>query len=44
MLRREEQADNCTECGECEEQCPQEIPIAEWLEKAHAWLGPKPQS
>jgi predicted aldo/keto reductase-like oxidoreductase len=41
MLSTDQQADNCTECGECEEKCPQEIPIAEWLEKAHGWLGPK---
>jgi predicted aldo/keto reductase-like oxidoreductase len=37
----EKQANNCTDCRECVEQCPQEIPIPEWLEKAHEWLGPK---
>lgn len=33
-------ADQCIDCGECVETCPQEIPIPEWLEKAHALLGP----
>ena len=35
------QANNCEECYECEDICPQAIPIVEWLEKAHDWLGPK---
>lgn len=33
-----ERADNCIECGECEEKCPQHIPIMESLKKAHALL------
>jgi predicted aldo/keto reductase-like oxidoreductase len=41
MLPKKAQADNCTQCKECEEVCPQHIAIPEWLEKAHAWLGPK---
>jgi hypothetical protein len=40
-LRPAERADNCVECGECQEVCPQEIPIIEWLAKAHELLGPK---
>ena len=28
-------ADNCIECLECHEKCPQEIPISQWLKKAH---------
>jgi predicted aldo/keto reductase-like oxidoreductase len=40
-LKPEERADNCVECKECEEVCPQEIPITEWLVKAHALLGPE---
>ncbi len=35
------QANNCEECYECEDICPQTISIVEWLEKAHGWLGPK---
>ena len=29
-----ERADLCIECGECEEKCPQEIHIIDWLKKA----------
>ena len=43
QLPREEQADQCVECLECEEKCPQDIPISEWLKKCHGWLGPKPK-
>ena len=43
QLPREEQADQCAECLECEEKCPQDIPISEWLKKCHGWLGPKPK-
>jgi uncharacterized protein len=37
---REGWADNCVECLECQDKCPQNIPIAEWLKKAHEFLGP----
>ncbi|MEJ2101477.1 MAG: aldo/keto reductase [Desulfobacterales bacterium] len=40
-LPADKQADNCVECFECEEKCPQGISIAEYLKKAHAWLGEK---
>ena len=33
-------ADQCTECGDCMQACPQGIPIPEWLKKAHDLLGP----
>jgi predicted aldo/keto reductase-like oxidoreductase len=32
------QADECIECGECEEKCPQNIQIREQLKAAHAAL------
>ncbi|MFH2132851.1 MAG: aldo/keto reductase, partial [bacterium] len=32
------QADACVECFECEEVCPQDIPIVEWLKTAHGWM------
>jgi len=37
-LSKDKQADNCVECFECEEKCPQGIPITEQLKKAHALL------
>ena len=40
-LSQDKQADNCVECFECEEKCPQGIPISEYLKKAHALLGNK---
>jgi predicted aldo/keto reductase-like oxidoreductase len=40
-LPEDQQADNCVECFECEEKCPQGIPISEYLKKAHAWLSEK---
>ncbi len=33
------QADACTECGECEEQCPQKIKIIDKLKGVHKILG-----
>lgn len=35
------QATECIECGECEEKCPQGIPIIEKLKEAHEILGEK---
>ena len=32
-------ADQCTECGKCEEVCPQHLPIIEKLKEAHAALS-----
>ena len=32
-------ADACTECGECEEKCPQNIPIREQLKETARALG-----
>ena len=34
-------ADACTECGKCEEKCPQHIKIAEQLKQAHQLLTAK---
>ncbi len=34
-----ERADQCTECQECEEKCPQDIMISEWMPIVHAVLG-----
>jgi predicted aldo/keto reductase-like oxidoreductase len=40
-LSKDKQANNCGECFECEEKCPQGIPISEHLKEAHAWLDKK---
>jgi len=34
----DQRADNCIECGECLEKCPQNIDIPDWLKKAHEAL------
>jgi predicted aldo/keto reductase-like oxidoreductase len=33
-----ERADACIACGECEEKCPQQIEISEWMERVHEKL------
>ena len=38
-LSQDNRADQCVECFECEEKCPQGIPISERLKEAHAWLN-----
>jgi len=39
LLSEAERANACTECGACEDKCPQGIPIREWLKKVHSVLG-----
>ena len=41
VLKEEQRANQCLECDECLEACPQAIPIPEWLKKAHELLKPK---
>ncbi len=38
-LKEEERADCCAQCGECEEHCPQGIPVREWLQRVQQVLG-----
>ena len=38
-LSEDKRANQCVECFECEEKCPQGIPISEHLKEAHAWLN-----
>ena len=38
MMPADQRADNCVECGECEEKCPQQIEIIENLKHAHDLL------
>ncbi len=42
MTKEEQRADRCTECGRCEELCPQGISIIRWLQDAHALLNNTP--
>jgi predicted aldo/keto reductase-like oxidoreductase len=38
-LPEKEQASACVGCRECEELCPQNIPISEWMPRVHQVLG-----
>ncbi len=38
MMKEDQRADQCIQCGECEEKCPQQIPIMYTLPKVHAAL------
>jgi len=40
----EQRAANCADCGECEEKCPQHIPIAQEMKKVHEALGGRQDS
>jgi predicted aldo/keto reductase-like oxidoreductase len=39
FIKPEARAGNCIECGECEEACPQNIEIIQWLATAHEKLA-----
>jgi len=38
-LPEEERASACVQCLQCEELCPQQIPISEWMVRVHEVLG-----
>ncbi len=38
-IPEEKRASACVACLECEEHCPQSIPISEWMEQVHQVLG-----
>ena len=38
-IDEESRAHACTQCGECEDRCPQGIAITGWLEKAQSFLA-----
>jgi len=35
----ESQASACAACRECEDKCPQRIPVSEWMPRVHAFLS-----
>ena len=37
-VKEDQDANNCLECGECLEKCPQSVQVISWLKKAHADL------
>jgi predicted aldo/keto reductase-like oxidoreductase len=39
FLKEEQRAGECIQCGLCEENCPQGIPISEWMPKVSALLA-----
>lgn len=39
LIPEDKRADRCEQCGECEENCPQEIVISEWMETIHEELA-----
>jgi predicted aldo/keto reductase-like oxidoreductase len=39
ILDHDPRAAMCVQCGECEEKCPQRIPISAWMPVIHAVLG-----
>jgi predicted aldo/keto reductase-like oxidoreductase len=40
-MPEDQRAQNCTQCQECEEKCPQSIPISQWMPIVHEVLGEK---
>ena len=40
-MRTPGKAEACDQCGECEEKCPQGLPISEWMPKVHEILTPQ---
>jgi len=38
FMDEDKRADQCVECGECLQKCPQQIEIPDWLKKAHEAL------
>jgi predicted aldo/keto reductase-like oxidoreductase len=38
-MPEEQRAGACIQCRECEDKCPQSIPISEWMVVVHKVLG-----
>ncbi len=41
MIGQSKRAEDCAQCDECEDKCPQDIPISEWMPRVHAALSGK---
>jgi predicted aldo/keto reductase-like oxidoreductase len=39
FLKEDQRAANCIDCGICETECPQQIPISDWMPKVSALLA-----
>ena len=39
MLTQAARASACTACHECEEKCPQRLPVSQWMPRIHAFLS-----
>ncbi len=39
FMKPENRADQCVACGQCEQACPQQIQIIDWLKTAHEFLA-----
>ncbi len=39
FLPQEQRAESCLDCDSCEEQCPQKIPVSEWMPRVASLLG-----
>ncbi len=39
FIQPPERANNCVACHDCEDHCPQKIPISDWMPKVHALLA-----
>jgi predicted aldo/keto reductase-like oxidoreductase len=39
FFSEDQRANNCLDCKDCEELCPQKIPISEWMPKIHEALA-----
>ena len=40
FIEADKRADACSQCGECEVRCPQNLAVMEWLQLSHELLAP----
>ncbi len=39
LIESDRHAEKCIKCGTCEKECPQDIPIIDWMERIHSQLS-----